>query len=151
MKKNSLIRAFSVVAMLLLGVSAVLAEQARMVIITKTGIEAQFPLDESPVITYQDNVLVVETMRMEISVPAEDVKSFDFIPSNGTGVDEIKVEGSTLSGLLPGTPVDVYTIEGQHVASFKADESTTVTLQLSDLAPGYYIVRTPNNSFKIKK
>ncbi|MDE7420185.1 MAG: T9SS type A sorting domain-containing protein [Muribaculaceae bacterium] len=151
MKKILLIRALAVVAMLLLGVSAVRAAEARMIITTKSGVVAEFPIAETPVITYQNNLLEVKGGDREISVQADEVSSFDFVPSETSGVDEINVEGSKLSGLQPGTPVDVYTIEGQHVASFKADDNQTVKLEISDLAPGYYIVRTPNNSFKIKK
>lgn len=152
MKKNVLIRAFAVVAMLLLGVSAVLAEQARLIITTKSGTVAEFPISVTPVITYQDNILEVKGGGEEISVAADEVSSFDFIPSElSTGVGEINVEGSKLSGLLPGTPVDVYTIDGQKVASFKVDDSKSVIVDMNELTPGYYIIRTPNDSFKIKK
>ena len=153
MKKNVLIRAFAVVAMLLLGVSAVLAEQARLIITTKSGTVAEFPISENPVITYQDNILEVKGGGgEEISVAANEVSNFDFVPSeSASGVDEINVEGSKLSGLLPGTPVDVYTIDGQKVASFTVDDSKSVIVNMNELTPGYYIIRTPKDSFKIKK
>lgn len=144
-------RALAVIAMLLLAISAVRAEQARLVISTKSGETAVFPIADTPTITFQDNLLQVVGGGQEISVEADDVAGFDFFPSEGSGVDSITVDGSQLSGLQPGTPVDVYTFDGQHVASFKADNSGSVLVNMGDLAPGYYIIRTPNTSFKIKQ
>lgn len=151
MKKFLLSRILLVGALLLLGYSAVRAEQARMVITTNSGMVAEFLIVDSPEITFQDNLLVVKAGSNEISTEAANVKSFEFFPGEGAGVDQITVDGGTLSGLLPGTPVEVYTFDGQHVASFKADDSQSVDLNLGTLTPGFYIVRTPSASFKIKK
>ena len=150
MKKNLLFRILLVGVMLLLGYSAVRAEQACMIITTNSGITAQFLIADFPVITYQDNLLVVKGGNDEISVEAADVYSFEFT-TGGSSVDQVTVDGSVLSGLQPGTPVEVYTFDGQHVASFKADDSSSVNLDLQSLAPGFYIISTPSSSFKIKK
>ncbi len=150
MKKNLLKRFFAAVGILLLGVAAVWANEARLIITTKGGTVAEFLIADSPVITYQDNLLEVKGGNMEISVEADEVGSFDFIPSE-SGVDEIYVGDSQLSGLKPGTPVEVYTFDGKLTSRFKADDSQTVKLNLSDLEPGFYIIRTPETSFKIKK
>ena len=136
---------------MLLGYSAVRAENARMVITTNSGVTAEFLVADSPEITFQDNLLVVKAGSNEISTEAADVKSFEFFPGDVSGVDLITVDGGTLSGLLPGTQVEVFTFDGQHVASFKADESQSVNIDLGSLAPGFYIVSTPSASFKIKK
>ncbi len=151
MKKNLLSRILLVGAMLLLGYSAVRAEQARLVITTKSGMEAIFYIADSPVITYQDNLLVVTAGNDELSTEAADVASFEFFAGDTSGVDQIAIDGSTLSGLLPGTPVEVYTFDGQHVASFTVDDSKSVNVDLGSLSPGFYILRTPSASFKIKK
>ncbi|MDE6696620.1 MAG: hypothetical protein K2K25_07050 [Muribaculaceae bacterium] len=150
MKKFLLSRIFLAVGMLLLGYSAVWANQTQLVITTNSGTEAKFYVADSPVITYQENLLVVKDANQSISVEAADVLSFDFV-SVGSGVDAIGIDGPSLSGLKPGTPVDVYTFDGQKVASFKADDSNSVSVQMNDLAPGLYIICTPDTSFKIKK
>lgn len=151
MKKFLLSRILLVGALMLLGYSAVRAEQACMVITTNSGITAKFLVADEPVITYQDNLLVIKAGSDELSTEAADVKSFEFFPGDTSGVDSVAIDGSTLSGLLPGTPVEVYTFDGQHVASFKADDSKSVSIDLGSLAPGFYILRTPSASFKIKK
>lgn len=151
MKKNLLSRILLVGAMLLLGYSAVWADNARLVITTNSGTTAQFLIADFPVITYQDNLLVVKAGNEEISTEAADVKSFEFFSGDVSGVDQVAIDGTTLSGLLPGTPVEVYTFDGQHVASFKVDDSQSVTVDLDNLAPGLYIISTPSASFKIKK
>lgn len=150
MKINLMKRAFIVGAILLLGFSAVRAEEACLIITTKAGTTAQFLIADTPVITYQDNLLKVEGGGNEVSVEAEQVVSVDFV-SGVSGIDGVTVNGSLLSGLLPGTPVEVYTLDGRHVASYKADESNTVRVDLEKLSPGFYILRTPSASFKIKK
>lgn len=122
-----------------------------MVITTKSGTVAEFLIADTPEITYQNNLLKVVGGGSEISVEAQDVSSFDFIGSDSSDVDGISVDGPNLSGLLPGTLVEVYTFEGQKVASFNADESGSVFVGMGDLAPGFYIVRTPGATFKIKK
>lgn len=136
---------------MLLGYSAVRAEQARLIITTNSGMTAQFLVADLPVITYQDNLLVVKDGNDEVSVEAADVSGFEFIPGFVSGVDQIAVDGSIISGLLPGTPVEVYTFDGQLVASFKSTDSSSVSLNLNSLNPGFYIIRTPSTSFKIKK
>lgn len=151
MKKFLLSRILLVGAMMLLGYSAVRADQARMVITTKSGMEAIFFIADTPLITYQDNLLVVKAGNDELSAEAADVASFEFFQGDTSGVDHIAIDGGTLSGLLPGTPVEVYTFDGQHVASFKADDSQSVNVDLGSLAPGFYIISTPSASFKIKK
>ncbi len=150
MKKRLLKRCLAAAGMLLLGVGAVWAEEARLIITTQGGTVAEFLIADSPVITYQDNLLQVKGGDMEISVEADEVGSFDFVPSE-SGVDEINVGDSQLSGLKPGAPVEVYTFDGKLVEAFKADDSQTVSLKLRGLAAGIYIVRTPETSFKIKK
>ena len=151
MKKFLLSRILLVGAMLLLGYSAVRANNARLVITTKSGMEATFLVADEPVITFQDNLLVVRAGNDEVSAEAADVASFEFFPGDTSGVGQITIGDTTLSGLQPGTPVEVYTFDGQHVASFKVDDSKSVSVGLGDLSSGIYILRTPSSSFKIKK
>ena len=137
--------------LLLAGLSAVRAEEARLVITTKSGTVAEFLIADYPVITYRDNLLKVEGGGSEISVEADAVGSFDFIPSENSGVGVINADGSTFSGLKPGDPVLVYTADGKLAASLKADDSSSVSVDLNGLPSGIYIIRTPDASFKIKK
>lgn len=137
--------------LLLSGISAVRAEKSRLVITTKSGTVAEFLIAESPVITYHDNLLNVVGGGSEISVEADQVQTFLFYPSDGSGIDTIESDGSKVSGLQPGTPVYIYTFDGKLAATFKADEFGSANLDTGNLAPGYYIVRTQDTSFKIKK
>lgn len=151
MKKFLLSRILLAGALLLLGYSAVRAEKAHLLITTKSGIEASFYIADSPEITYQDNLLVIKAGNDELSTDAMDVVSFEFIAGDTSGVDQVSIEGSMLSGLPSGTPVEVYTFDGQHVASFKVDDSKSISIDLGNLTSGFYILRTPSASFKIKK
>lgn len=151
MKFNSIKRTMAAGILIALGISAVRAEEARLIITTKSGTVAEFLIADSPVITYQNNLLNVTGGGSEISVEADAVGSFDFVPSGGSGVETITVNGSKFSGLRPGSKVYVYTLDGHLAATFTADDSQSASVDLSPLTPGYYIVRTPDASFKIKK
>ena len=151
MRIKQIKRFFFAAVLFAAGLSAVRAEEARLIITTKSGTVAEFLIADSPVITYQDNLLKVTGGGSEISVEAEAVGSFDFVPSEEAGVDLISVNGSLFSGLRPGSKVNVFTLEGRLVATFTADNSASASVDLSSLAPGYYIVSTPDTSFKIKK
>lgn len=151
MKISNLKRVFAACVLIASGLMAVHAEEARLVITTKSGTTAEFLIADSPVITYQDNILNVTGGGSEISVEADAVGSFDFVPSEGAGIDTVLAEGSRFSGLRPGSRVQVFSSDGRLVSAFIADDSETVSVNINALAPGIYIISTPDVSFKIKK
>lgn len=151
MKISNFKRALAAGILIASGLMAVRADEARLIITTKSGTTAEFLIADSPVITYQDNLLTVTGGGSEISVEADAVGSFDFVSSEGSGVETVTVDGSRFSGLRPGSAVHVYTADGRLAATFIADDSESASVDLSGLAPGVYIVRTPDASFKIKK
>lgn len=130
------------------------AGEARIVISTKGGVVAEFYLADDPVITYQDNLLVVKSSKSEVSVAAEDVAAFDFEPSSGdTGIDDVfsgnGAGGSRLSGLQPGSKVQVYNVEGRLVKTITVSADGKAELDMDALPGGVYIVKTQKTSFKI--
>ncbi len=151
MKISNLKRVFAAGVLIASGLTAMHADEARLVITTKSGTTAEFLIADSPVITFQDNLLNVTGGGSEISVEADAVGSFDFVPSEGAGVDEVMADGSRFSGLRPGTRVQVFSSDGRLTATFIADDSESVSVNLKSLAPGIYIISTPDASFKIKK
>lgn len=151
MKLPFLQRVVAAALLLVAGTGWASAEPARLVIITKSGTVVEFLLADSPVITFQNNLLEVKGGGKEITVEADALGTFDFVPSENSGIDEIAADRSSFSGLRPGTAVEVYTPDGRCVATFKADGNGSASVGLGNLAPGYYIVRTPSASFKIKK
>ena len=54
-------------------------------------------------------------------------------------------------GLSTHATVSIYTIDGKMLSSTRANEEGTVSIDLSTLPQGVYILRTPNQSYKIKK
>lgn len=151
MKLHLLQRAVAAAVLMVMSVSAAWADSARIIITSKSGTVAEFLLAESPVITYHDNLLEVKGGGKEISLEAEEVGSFDFVPAGESGVEEITVDASRFSGLRAGSLVEVYNFDGRRVATFPVDDSGAVSVEMGNLAPGLYIVRTSGATFKIKK
>ena len=58
-------------------------------------------------------------------------------------------ESITLSGIEPGTEVNIYDMTGRRVMNFKASEGTTI--DISHLASGTYMVATPTGNTKFVK
>ncbi len=121
---------------------------------TNAGTTVVFPLQTEPLITYQDNVLHVESTLpgREITMPATDVKRFIFANDDETGIlSNRDIEGGAITGLTPGAIVRVYDFAGNLVSTLTADNDGFLNLATDSLTPGLYIIETPAGTFKIKK
>lgn len=129
------------------------AEEARIIISTKDGTVAEFYLVDDPVITYQDNLLVVRSNKREISVEAEQLQSFDFKPSETTGIDatmtDYNTEGSSLSGLPAGSKVQIFNTGGRLIRTSTVSADGKAIVDIDSLPEGVYIIKTSKSSFKV--
>lgn len=131
------------------------AEQAKIAI-NVSGTTYEFYLADSPVITFQDNVLEVKSEKGKtISVDAKDVGTFTFVPSASTGIDLVQLHpstafGSKMNGLTPGSRVVVATIDGKVVLSQVANEQGAAAVDFDSLPSGLLILKTEKGSIKIR-
>ena len=130
--------------------------EPKIIVNTNQGATYEFFLADNPTMTYQDNLLVCQNEKgLSISVEAEAVKSFDFIPSDGqnTGINEITIRNdfsSKLSGLRAGSKVEIFSLDAQLIKSQKALEDGTLHVDFSQLPHGVFIVKTEKGSLKIQ-
>lgn len=146
MKKNRFIRLLMAVGLMVLPLMAN-ADDTRFIITTKDGTVAEFYLDDDPLITYQDNLLVAVSSKQEISVSAEEVVSFVF-SSEPSGIKNLQGT-SSFNGLVPGTAVQVFTIDGKLITNTKVSEDGKVDINFNNLPEGIFVIRTAKTSFKI--
>ena len=124
------------------------ADDTKFIITTNDGTVAEFYLDDDPVITYQDNLLVAISSKQEISVSAEDVLSFVFNSGNGTSIANLQ-GSSRFNGLVPGSTVQVFAVDGKLVTTTTVSEDGKVDINLNSLPEGIFVIKTANLSFKI--
>lgn len=139
---------------LALGIALPAVAAPSLVIKTKSGTRATFPLKSRPTVSFRDNYLNIESLAemKQISVHAADVAKF-YISNDDveTGIAEIRVGGGMISGLTPGGKVTIHTLAGVLVATVAADANGCVVLSIEKLESGTYVISTSSNSFKITK
>ena len=94
-----------------------------------------------------------------MSFPLESVRRYTY--SNGlTGLDTPNAAKATFSnngetltftGLRPNTEVTLYNVAGQLLRRVVADGSSHLTISVSDLAMGVYVVKADHVTYKITK
>lgn len=161
MRKKTIIQLLTACGFLLLPLASTtanasgVAEQAKIAI-NVSGTIYEFYLADSPVITFQDNVLEVKSEKGKaISVDAKEVGAFTFVPSATTGIDPVQLHpsttfGSKMSGLTPGSRVVVATLDGKVVLSQVADEQGAANVDFASLPSGLLILKTEKGSIKIR-
>ena len=164
MKKKALLRAFALLTLLLLQAQALLARVAEenvtcMVLTLTDGTVNRFALTDAPTVTYEGENLVVSTGDEQFTTALSGISqlTFEQVP---LGIGEMGKESTKpvftpgqarFEGLSTHATVSVYTIDGKMLSSTRANEEGTVSIDLSTLPQGVYILRAPNQSYKIKK
>ena len=65
-----------------------------------------------------------------------------------TATPSFSFHNAEVSGLKEGANVGIYGLNGRLISAVRADAAGHVTLNLSSLPKGIYILRTPTRSFK---
>ncbi len=164
MNKKTLLRAFALLTLLLLPAQVLLARVAEenvtcMVLTLNDGTVNRFALTDMPMVTYEGENRVVSTGDEQFTTALSGIKqlSFEQVP---TGISEMIEESpkpvftpgqARFEGLKTHATVSIYTFDGKMLSSMKANDEGSVSIDLSTLPQGVYILRTPNQSYKIKK
>lgn len=116
-------------------------------------------LNEEPRTTYRDGNLVITTTRTVITYPLEKVKRFTYA-SVADGITSPKAmtaafskdgETLTLTGLKPGTAIIMYNVAGQLLRKIDSGDRSKVSVTVSDLPTGVYVVKANDVTYKITK
>lgn len=133
-------------------------------VLTETnGTKTEFALNSYPVITIEANDLVITCESKKLSTALTGVQDYHFtekkvttsissVPANDpkgeTPTPSFSFSNAEVSGLKAGARVAIYNLNGTQISSVTADGEGRVTLDLSSLPKGVYILRTPTKSFK---
>ena len=158
MTKTVLNRLIVLLSVMLLGLTAK-AQTAQYLIVTQQDeSQVSFALAEKPVVTLTDGIFKTETPTQTFEVAIADVLNYTFSDQAPyTDIDEVKTDTKPvidaghahLTGLKPGTMINVVTVDGRRAASATATASGTVDIDLSGLGNGVFILTTPSASYKI--
>ena len=155
---------FFLTFLLLLGMCCNSAFAAHQLVVELTdGSTVKYVLADAPVITFPDTQLLITSSQAETRYERELVRRFYFEDATDdikeVAVDrkEIRIDYSTadqvtIHGLNDASLVSVYDLTGKQILPIAVADDNTVTLNLSHLASGVYIIALPDHpSFKIKK
>lgn len=133
-------------------------------VLTETnGTTTEFALESFPVITIEDNNLVITHNGNQLTTALTGVQDYHFIektvttsissvpsndPKNESNTPQFSFSNAEVSGLKAGAKVAIYNLNGTQVSSVTADGEGRVALDFSSLPKGVYILRTPTKSFK---
>ncbi|MCH5239666.1 MAG: T9SS type A sorting domain-containing protein [Muribaculaceae bacterium] len=124
------------------------------------GRELIFMLSSHPSAFFQSDALVIETDQERIVFDDSAVVSFQFVDVDDTSVDTIdspeiifKIYPNLMEifNLKPASDVKIYDLSGKLIKSMKASASGNISYDISNLAPGCFIVKTFVNNFKFFK
>ncbi|MCB9018217.1 MAG: T9SS type A sorting domain-containing protein [Paludibacteraceae bacterium] len=158
MKKKILTRRFF--ASVFLFSAAILTINAEQLVVEeKTGGVTSYYLGDSPVLTIEDNSLVVKTNNANAEFSLSDVSKYYFrsgttsVPDSQEVCPLMSVAGDEirLSGFSTQTLVRVYKVSGQSVGAYRTNEVGSLTISLANFSDGVYLVKTNSSTIKITK
>ena len=158
MTKTVLNRLVALACVLMLGLAAT-AQNARFLIVTQNDdSQAGFALEEQPVVTCTNGVLKVTSPTQTLEVELANVKNYAFAETfQPTAIEQIKNDTKPViqagmaqfENLKPGTVINIYTVDGRNAGRAVANDIGSVSVDLTSLGSGIFILATPNASYKI--
>lgn len=162
MKKKT-IRALLLAALMLLP-SAMMAEVQQFLVLTQgDGSVSKFALSESPVVSFDGDMLVVTCGEQSISASLLGL-SYSFTEEEGEATaihspltsnpspltSRIAFGEAQFTGLKAGAQVVVYDLNGRAIASEKASSDGKASISLSQMPQGVYIIKAQGKAIKVK-
>lgn len=129
-----------------------------LLIKTKDGNTVAYSLTTRPVVTFAGSDLVLTSTDVEVKYPIANVEEITFV--DASAINEIKgdkvafaINGQVINakGLANGELVQVYNIDGKAIAQASANAEGTVTVDISTLGKGVYVIKAGKMSYKILK
>jgi hypothetical protein len=129
------------------------------------GSSVIFVLDDKPAIAVNGLVLSISTSGSQATkneLPVSEVHKFTLTDANVYNVIDktgMKSNGSIknngyeiiLQDCKPCSPVNIYSTDGRNVGSYSTDNSGYLTIDLSNLSRGIYIIKTSSLTNKFIK
>ena len=118
--KEKVIFKSALMALLLLMATVIRASDVQYLTIMVQGKPVSFVLSDKPVITYQNNQLVVTTAEETVEISVAEISGTGFSETSTAirnlmsgGKAQVECGRVCFSDLTPGTPVQVFTADGR--------------------------------------
>lgn len=147
----------TVLLLLFIGRGVTMAQH--LIIWQKDGSKVSYDLDEQPKTTFTTEDLVVTTATTTISYPLSKIQRYTYEGAQ-LSVRDVKAQGISIShdddriivkGLASGKTVSVYTIGGVQLLTKISDGAERLTLSLSSLPLGVYVIKADEITYKFTK
>lgn len=149
-----MIRRLTLLLLLLVGIQLSWADDATIVIKQKGGNETLLKLSTNPVITFEDESMVVTTSLTQILIPLGDIVEYT-VSGAASGIKTIPAVPEFRNGcvvfsdLPPGTPICVHSIDGRLINRHTIDYTGVGTVRIDNLPEGVNVISVLNKTIKI--
>lgn len=149
---------FSVI-LFLFSIASYSQEKEILLVRVNDGTTLNFSLKDKPLLTFDSEKVMISAQEATASLSRTDVCGVYFVSDVHTGIESSTVseapvldgDSFSVTGLLKGTVVKVYSVKGENVLSVIADASGTVKVQLATLEQGVYVIEYCGVTFKMMK
>lgn len=149
-----MIRRLTLLLLLLVGIQLSWADDATIVIKQKGGNETLLKLSTNPVITFEDESMVVTSSLTQIFIPLGDIVEYT-VSGAASGIKTIPAVPEFRNGcvvfsdLPPGTPICVHSIDGRLINRHTIDYTGVGTVRIDNLPEGVNVISVLNKTIKI--
>ena len=131
-----------------------------LVIETNNSKKHSYSLEDNPVISFNNDILVIKTDKIELSYPISDIAKYYFTKED-TGISSVNGGANNIhfnytntdflliEGIASEDNVNVYEINGRTCHVDIVRNSNSITIELKTLPKGIYLVKVNNHSFKL--
>lgn len=129
-----------------------------LIITTQDNKETRIGLKEKPVITFSGSDMVISSQSTDLSFPVDNIKDLTY-SNEEAGIDDVYedsgifIYNDTIYIMNTGNPahIGIYGLDGKKMDTPIKNDGTHSVIDLTMYAPGIYIIKVNNNSFKILK
>lgn len=135
-------------------------ENNSLVIYLNSGTKIIFPVEDKPMITFEGNILCINTERYQIT----DVKKYTFSRNEEVSIQEVEddknnatfrvIDGEriAINAKDPSIDVHIYSSKGmEHNVNKENDADGNIVIDMAGLMPDIYIIAIGNETIKIRK
>lgn len=154
---------FTIIALMaFLGIGNLQAQELSpcMVVEMKTGEKIEYFLTDTPQLKHNDERVLLTTKKTNVEYETSRIAKVYFSESVNSGIKDIKTsdtviqlspESIHLSGFSPNESIQILSLNGNVYRSLSVSNDGSLTISLSDLSIGVYIIKSTNQSFKITR
>ena len=131
-----------------------------LVVEMKTGEKVEYYLSEKPQLKHNDESILLSTQKTSVNYETQNVSKLYLSEGINTGIKDIRPTDSAiqlfpesirLSGFFPRESVRILSLGGSEYRLYSISDDGSLTIILSDLPAGVYIIKTNNQSLKITR